>query len=590
MRELFYLNKYFFKYRWRLLFGIFFVVTSNIFALYPAQYVRKAFDTTKEIIEANKNNTQNINDLTEPLLIFGLLIIAFALLKGVFMFFMRQTIIVMSRLIEYDLKNEIYQQYQRLETAFYNRNNTGDLMARISEDVSRVRMFLGPATMYPINMISLFSLVVYTMFSINIKLTLFVLTPLPIMSISIFYISKVIHQKSEGVQKQLSKLSTLSQEAFSGIRVIKSFVNEKSNSKNFEKETNEYLNRNVSLAKTNALFFPFMLLLIGLSTTLTIYIGGKEAAAGNITTGNIAEFIIYVNMLTWPMASIGWVTSIIQRAAASQKRINEFLHIKPEIQNHHQKTSKIDGAVRFENVSFTYPDTGIKALNNVSFEISNGGSLAIVGKTGSGKSTIAKLVSRLYDTDNGTVLIDNKKITQINLFDLRNSIGYITQEALLFSDTISNNIAFGSRYKTNRNTIENAAKMAAIHDNIISFKHGYETQVGERGVSLSGGQKQRISIARAFIRNPQILIFDDCLSAVDTETEDHILKHLKEMTQSITSIIISHRISSIKHAEEIIVLEQGSIIEKGTHQELLQKQGVYFEMHEKQLAEDDSLA
>ena len=590
MRELFYLNKYFFKYRWRLLFGIFFVVTSNIFALYPAQYVRKAFDTTKEIIEANKNNTQNINDLTEPLLIFGLLIIAFALLKGVFMFFMRQTIIVMSRLIEYDLKNEIYQQYQRLETAFYNRNNTGDLMARISEDVSRVRMFLGPATMYPINMISLFSLVVYTMFSINIKLTLFVLTPLPIMSISIFYISKVIHQKSEGVQKQLSKLSTLSQEAFSGIRVIKSFVNEKSNSKNFEKETNEYLNRNVSLAKTNALFFPFMLLLIGLSTTLTIYIGGQEAAAGNITTGNIAEFIIYVNMLTWPMASIGWVTSIIQRAAASQKRINEFLRIKPEIQNHHQKTSKIDGAVRFENVSFTYPDTGIKALNNVSFEISNGGSLAIVGKTGSGKSTIAKLVSRLYDTDNGTVLIDNKKITQINLFDLRNSIGYITQEALLFSDTISNNIAFGSRYKTNRNTIENAAKMAAIHDNIISFKHGYETQVGERGVSLSGGQKQRISIARAFIRNPQILIFDDCLSAVDTETEDHILKHLKEMTQSITSIIISHRISSIKHAEEIIVLEQGSIIEKGTHQELLQKQGVYFEMYEKQLAEDDSLA
>ena len=590
MRELFYLNKYFFKYRWRLLFGIFFVVTSNIFALYPAQYVRKAFDTTKEIIEANKNNTQNINDLTEPLLIFGLLIIAFALLKGVFMFFMRQTIIVMSRLIEYDLKNEIYQQYQRLETAFYNRNNTGDLMARISEDVSRVRMFLGPATMYPINMISLFSLVVYTMFSINVKLTLFVLTPLPIMSISIFYISKVIHQKSEGVQKQLSKLSTLSQEAFSGIRVIKSFVNEKSNSKNFEKETNEYLNRNVSLAKTNALFFPFMLLLIGLSTTLTIYIGGQEAAAGNITTGNIAEFIIYVNMLTWPMASIGWVTSIIQRAAASQKRINEFLHIKPEIQNHHQKTSKIDGAVRFENVSFTYPDTGIKALNNVSFEISNGGSLAIVGKTGSGKSTIAKLVSRLYDTDNGTVLIDNKKITQINLFDLRNSIGYITQEALLFSDTISNNIAFGSRYKTNRNTIENAAKMAAIHDNIISFKHGYETQVGERGVSLSGGQKQRISIARAFIRNPQILIFDDCLSAVDTETEDHILKHLKEMTQSITSIIISHRISSIKHAEEIIVLEQGSIIEKGTHQELLQKQGVYFEMYEKQLAEDDSLA
>ena len=586
MWELLYLKKYFLKYRWRLLFGIFFVVTSNIFALYPAQYVRKAFDTTKEIIEANKNNAQNINDLTEPLLYFGLLIIAFALLKGVFMFLMRQTIIVMSRLIEYDLKNEIYQQYQRLDTAFYNRNNTGDLMARISEDVSRVRMFLGPATMYPINMISLFSLVVYTMFSINVKLTLFVLTPLPIMSISIFYISKVIHQKSEVVQKQLSKLSTLSQEAFSGIRVIKSFVNEKSNSKKFEKETNEYSILNVSLAKTNALFFPFMLLLIGLSTLLTIYIGGKEAAAGNITTGNIAEFIIYVNMLTWPMASIGWVTSIIQRAAASQKRINEFLQTKPEIQNHQQETSKIHGSIRFENVSFTYPDTGIKALNNVSFEISNGGSLAIVGKTGSGKSTVAQLISRLYDPDNGTVLIDNKNITKINLFDLRNSIGYVTQEALLFSDSITNNIAFGSLKKTNQKTIENAAKMAAIHNNIISFKNGYETQVGERGVSLSGGQKQRISIARAFIRNPQILIFDDCLSAVDTETEDHILKHLKKMMQSITSIIISHRISSIKHAEQIIVLEKGSIIERGTHDQLLQKQGVYFEMHEKQLTED----
>ncbi len=590
MRELSFLNKYFLKYRWRLLLGVFFVVASNIFALYPAQYVRKAFDTAKELIEANKNNVQNINELTEPLLYFGLLIVAFALLKGIFMFFMRQTIIVMSRLIEYDLKNEIYLQYQRLDTAFYKRNNTGDLMARISEDVSRVRMFLGPATMYPINMISLFSLVVYTMFSINIKLTLFVLIPLPIMSITIFYISKVIHQKSQGVQKQLSKLSTLSQEAFSGIRVIKSFVNEKSNSKRFEKETNEYLNRNVSLAKTNALFFPFMLLLIGLSTLLTIYFGGQEAAAGNITTGNIAEFIIYVNMLTWPMASIGWVTSIIQRAAASQKRINEFLNTKPEIQNHQHETSEIEGAIRFENISFTYADTGIKALNNVSFEIPKGDSFAIVGKTGSGKSTIAQLISRIYDADSGKVLIDDQNITQLNLFDLRNSMGYVPQEALLFSDSIANNIAFGSQQKPEQNKIENAARMAAIHENIISFKEDYETQVGERGVTLSGGQKQRISIARAFIRNPQILIFDDCLSAVDTETEDHILKHLKEMMQSCTKIIISHRISSIKHAEQIIVLDEGSIIEAGTHQQLLQKQGVYFEMYEQQLGAEDSLA
>jgi len=590
MRELSFLNKYFLKYSWRLLLGFFFVATSNIFALYPAQYVRKAFDTAKKFIEVNKNNSQNINELTETLLYFGLLIIAFALLKGIFMFFMRQTIIVMSRLIEFDLKNEIYLQYQRLDTSFYKRNSTGDLMARISEDVSRVRMYLGPATMYPINMICLFSLVVYTMFNINVKLTLFVLTPLPIMSITIFYISKVIHQKSQGVQKQLSKLSTLSQEAFSGIRVIKSFVNEKSNSARFEKETNEYLNRNISLAKTNALFFPFMLLLIGLSTLLTIYIGGQEAAAGNITTGNIAEFIIYVNMLTWPMASIGWVTSIIQRAAASQKRINEFLKTKPEIQNHQHETSEIEGAIRFENISFTYPDTGIKALNNVSFEIPKGGSLAIVGKTGSGKSTIAQLISRIYDTDSGKVLIDDKDITQLNLFDLRNSISYITQEALLFSDSIANNIAFGNQHKTNRNKIEKAAKMAAIHDNIISFKEGYDTQIGERGVTLSGGQKQRISIARAFIRNPQILIFDDCLSAVDTETEDYILKHLKGMMQSCTSIIISHRISSIKHAEQIIVLDEGSIIEAGTDQQLLQKQGVYFEMYKQQLAAEDSLA
>ena len=589
MRELSYLNKYFLKYRWRLLLGVFFVVTSNIFALYPAQYVRKAFDTTKDIIEANKNNAQNIDDLTETLLTFGLLIIAFALLKGVFMFFMRQTIIVMSRLIEFDLKNEIYQQYQRLDTAFYKRNNTGDLMARISEDVSRVRMFLGPATMYPINMITLFSLVVYTMFSINIKLTLFVLTPLPIMSITIYYISKVIHRKSEGVQKQLSKLSTLSQEAFSGISVIKSFVIEKTNSKRFGEATNEYLYRNVSLAKTNALFFPFMLLLIGLSTLLTIYIGGQEASAGNITTGNIAEFIIYVNMLTWPMASIGWVTSIIQRAAASQKRINEFLKTKPVIQNHQYKTNEIDGAICFENVSFTYPDTGIKAINNVSFEVPIGGSLAIVGKTGAGKSTIAQLISRLYDADSGTVIIDNKKIAEINLFDLRNSIGYVPQEALLFSDSITNNIAFGSQQKINQNKIENATKMAAIHDNIISFKDGYETKVGERGVTLSGGQKQRISIARALIKNPQILILDDCLSAVDTETEDHILKNLKKMAKSCTSIIISHRISSVKHAQQIIVLDEGSVIEVGTHKQLLQKQGVYFEMYEQQLAEEDSL-
>lgn len=588
MQELSYLFKYFKKYRGRLMVGVFFIVTSNIFALYPARFVRQAFDTVKAVIEQSATGNE-LSKLTEPLIHFGLLIIAFALLKGVFMFFMRQTVIVVSRLIEFDLKNEIYQQYQRLDTAFYKRNNTGDLMARISEDVSRVRMFLGPATMYPINMISLFSLVVYTMFSINVKLTLFVLAPLPIMSITIFYISKIIHQKSEGVQKQLARLSTLSQEAFSGIRVIKSFVNEKQNSTRFEKETDEYLKRNVSLAKTNALFFPFMLLLIGLSTLLTIYIGGKEAAAGNISSGNIAEFIIYVNMLTWPMASIGWVTSIIQRAAASQKRINEFLKQEPTIKNKSATTSDIQGDIVFQSVSFTYPDTGIEALKNVSFSIKAGETLAIVGRTGSGKSSIAQLLCRMYDATSGQILIDQKEISQIHLGSLRNSIGAVPQEALLFSDTIANNIAFGCLEKCSQEEIENAASMAAIHDNIQGFPERYNTKVGERGVTLSGGQKQRISIARALIRKPQILIFDDCLSAVDTATEDIILGHLEEAMKERSSIIISHRISSIKQADKIIVLENGSIIESGNHQQLLQQQGVYFEMHEKQLAEDPPL-
>lgn len=588
MKELSYLFKYFKKYRLRLLVGVFFIVTSNIFALYPARFVRKAFDTVKAAIEQSAQTESDLSALTEPLVHFGLLIIAFALLKGIFMFFMRQTIIVVSRLIEFDLKNEIFQQYQRLDTAFYKRNNTGDLMARISEDVSRVRMFLGPATMYPINMISLFSLVVYSMLSINVKLTLFVLAPLPIMSITIFYISKVIHQKSEGVQKQLARLSTLSQEAFSGIRVIKSFVNERQNSAQFERETNEYLHRNVSLAKTNALFFPFMLLLIGMSTLLTIYIGGQEATAGNISSGNIAEFIIYVNMLTWPMASIGWVTSIIQRAAASQKRINEFLKQEPEIQNTCASTSNIQGNIEFQSVSFTYPDTGIEALKNISFTIKQGETLAIVGRTGSGKSTIAQLLCRMYNTTSGQILIDQTEISELNLGSLRNSIGAVPQEALLFSDTIANNIAFGCLEDCTQEKIERAATMAAIHDNIQEFPEKYNTKVGERGVTLSGGQKQRVSIARALIRKPQILIFDDCLSAVDTETEDVILRHLQEAVKGRSSIIISHRISSIKQADKIIVLENGSLIESGNHQQLLQEQGVYFEMYEKQLAEDFS--
>ena len=584
MKELKYLFKFYKKYRWRFALGTFFVVTSNIFALYPAIYTRKAFDAAKEAIESSQTSNYDFSELTSTLLYFGMMLILFALLKGVFMFFMRQTIIVMSRLIEFDIRNEIFKHYQNLDRAFYKRNNTGDMMARISEDVTKVRMFLGPATMYPINMISLFLFVMYNMFSINVKLSLFVLAPLPLMSITIFFISKVIHAKSEKVQTQLSTLSTLTQESFSGIRILKSFVNEKTNFNIFKTETNEYLKRNVSLAKTNAAFFPFMLLLIGLSTLLTIYIGGKESIAGNISTGNIAEFIIYVNMLTWPMASIGWVTSIIQRAAASQKRINEFLNTKANINSTDGNTHEIQGRISFKNISFEYPDSEIKALNNISFDIDKGESIAIVGRTGSGKSTIINLISRMYKPTSGRIEIDGIPIEKINLKSLRSGISLVPQEALLFSDTISNNIAFGSKEELTQQTIEAVAEKAAIHDNIKGFPKGYQTIVGERGVTLSGGQKQRISIARALIRPSSILIFDDCLSAVDNETEEKILASIKKEGVKKTTITISHRISSIQHVDKIIVLNNGQIAEMGTHKKLFEKRGIYFEMYQQQLS------
>ena len=585
MKELRYLIKFYKKYRWRFALGIIFVVTSNIFALYPAIYTRKAFDTAKEAIEKSQNINFNYPELTSTLLYFGLMLILFALLKGIFMFFMRQTIIVMSRLIEFDIKNEIFNHYQNLDRKFYLKNKTGDMMSRISEDVTRVRMFLGPATMYPINMISLFTLVMYNMFSINIKLSLYVLAPLPIMSITIFFISKIIHSKSEKVQNQLSTISNVTQESFSGIRILKSFIIEKINFDNFKSETNEYLKRNVSLAKTNAAFFPFMLLLIGLSTLLTIYIGGKESIAGNITTGNIAEFIIYVNMLTWPMASIGWVTSIIQRAAASQKRINEFLNTKSELNTEGGITNKINGKINFNNVSFIYPESGVKALNNITFNIEIGQSVALVGRVGSGKSTIINLISRMHEPSEGSIKFDDIKINKLNLANIRSEISIVPQDSLLFSDTIFNNIAMGLKKEPSTNEVEIVAKKAAIHENILSFPKKYQTIVGERGVTLSGGQKQRISIARALIKPSAVLILDDCFSSLDNKTENKIINKILKSETKKTTIISSHRLSTIKHVDKIIVLDSGKIVETGTHSELLKKFGVYYEIYNQQISQ-----
>ena len=585
MKELRYLIKFYKKYRWRFALGIIFVVTSNIFALYPAIYTRKAFDTAKEAIEKSQNINFNYSELTSTLLYFGLMLILFALLKGIFMFFMRQTIIVMSRLIEFDIKNEIFNHYQNLDRKFYLKNKTGDMMSRISEDVTRVRMFLGPATMYPINMISLFTLVMYNMFSINVKLSLYVLAPLPIMSITIFFISKIIHSKSEKVQNQLSTISNVTQESFSGIRILKSFIIEKINFDNFKSETNEYLKRNVSLAKTNAAFFPFMLLLIGLSTLLTIYIGGKESIAGNITTGNIAEFIIYVNMLTWPMASIGWVTSIIQRAAASQKRINEFLNTKSELNTEGGITNKINGKINFNNVSFIYPESGVKALNNITFNIEIGQSVALVGRVGSGKSTIINLISRMLEPSEGSIKFDDITINKLNLANIRSDISIVPQDSLLFSDTIFNNIAMGLKKEPSTNEVEIVAKKAAIHENILSFPKKYQTIVGERGVTLSGGQKQRISIARALIKPSTVLILDDCFSSLDNKTENKIINKILKSETKKTTIISSHRLSTIKHVDKIIVLDSGKIVETGTHSELLKKFGVYYEIYNQQISQ-----
>lgn len=580
MSALKYLNKYLYKYRYRLIFGIFITIISRIFSLVTPRLVGDSLSVVENYI---KNKSGYLADVKQELLINILLIIGATLISGVFTFLMRQLIIVMSRYIEFDLKNEIFKQYERLTLNFYKKNRTGDLMNRISEDVGKVRMYFGPAIMYTINMITLFVVVIANMLRIDASLTLYTVLPLPILSIAIYILSRVINEKSTIVQQYLSKLTTFSQETFSGIGVIKSYGIEPQTFNEFKDLANESKQKNIDLYKVQALFFPMMILLIGISNLLVIYVGGMRYINGQIETiGVIAEFIIYINMLTWPVAIVGWVTSIVQEAEASQERINEFLKIEPEIVNTQNTKQQINGKIEFKNVSFTYDDTNINALRNVSFIVDDGKTLAILGKTGSGKSTIAQLIARLYDIKEGEIYIDDILIKNHHLNHLREEIGFVPQDSFLFSDTITNNIKFGVENAT-KDEIENAAKLANVHLNIIEFKNGYDTVLGERGVTLSGGQKQRVSMARALIKNPKILILDDCLSAVDTETEEQILQNLKTYSKGKTTIIISHRISSVKNADKIIVLDKGKIIQEGTHDELLTIHGFYKDLYDEQL-------
>ncbi len=595
MKDLAYLNKFFYKYRWRLIPGVLFVVISNIFGVLPAQVVRVAFDLVTENISTYQlftgfNRQGMIYDIFgSSLLLFGVLVLVLALIRGLFLFFMRQTIILMSRHIEYDLKNEIYHHYQELSLAFYRRHNTGDLMNRVTEDVSRVRMYLGPGIMYTINTVVLFIMVIYAMLTVNIRLAIFSVLPLPVLAIIIYYVNNIINFRSEKIQERLSILSSFVQENFSGIRVIKSYVREGFVRKSFAAESENYKVHSMALATVQAMFYPLMLLLVGLSNVITIYIGGIEVMKGNITPGNIAEFIVYLNMLTFPVIALGWVTSLVQRAAASQKRINEFLHQRPEIISPVVAKQLIEGQIAFDNVSFVYPDTGIQALKNVSFTVEPGEMVAIIGRTGSGKSTIANLIMRMYDCTGGDLLIDGQSVKSLNLEGYRSQIGFVPQEVFLFSDTIANNIAFSADI-LDMPKVEQAAKDAAVYTNIMELEKGFETLIGERGITLSGGQKQRVSIARAIVKQPQVLIFDDCLSAVDTKTEEEILNNLGRNMLGKTSILISHRISTIKNADKILVMDNGEIIEQGTHQYLMDKKGIYFELYEKQLLEEEENA
>ncbi|MEM9819516.1 MAG: ABC transporter ATP-binding protein [Bacteroidota bacterium] len=592
MKQLAFLNKYFYKYRWRFLLGFVFVSLSNYFRVLQPRIIRQALDLVVDNIglyqlnEGFASQAAFFSILGKTLLLFGGLVLLLALIMGIFMYFMRQTIIVMSRLIEYDLRKEVFQHYESLSLAFYKRNNTGDLMARITEDVNKVRMYLGPAVLYGINLLSLFVLVIYSMLSVSPQLTFYCLLPLPFLSISIYYVSSLINKKSERIQKQLATLNSTAQEVYSGIRVVKSYVQESAMGRFFGLQSDEYKDRAMELAKVNAFFFPLMLLLIGASTVLTVVIGGTQVVKGHITPGNIAEFVIYVNMLTWPVTATGWIASIIQQASASQKRINEFLETQPDIVNQQQQDEALKGHLVFDQVSFTYPDSGIQALKDVSFELKPGEKMAIVGKTGSGKTTIADLIVRMYDIDRGQISLDGKDVKTHDLSNLRQRIGYVPQDVFLFSDTIAGNVAFG-RPDASRSEVEAFTKHAAIYEDIIGLPEQFETMVGERGVTLSGGQKQRISIARALIKKPDLILLDDCLSAVDTNTEQQILGYLNGALKQKTCIIITHRIYSLLQFDQIIVLNDGKITEQGTHEQLLAQKGYYYDLFEKQQMEKE---
>ncbi len=582
-----YLNSYFVKYKWHLLLGIVFVALSNYFRVLQPQAIRQALDLVYENVRSYRlydgfeAQQALLSSIGSSLLSFGLLVMLLAVIMGIFMYYMRQTIIVMSRLIEYDLRKELYDHYQKMDLAFFKKTMTGDLMARISEDVSKVRMYLGPAVLYGINLSTLFVMVIYSMFSVSPELSWYCLLPLPILSLSIYFVSSIIHKKSEVIQRQLARLNSISQEVFSGIRVVKSYTHEPHMLQYFSAECDVYKDKSMNLATVNALFFPLMLLIIGASTILTIYFGGVQVYKGNITPGNIAEFVIYVNMLTWPVTAIGWIASIVQQAEASQGRINEFLSVSPVIVNTVEEESKLSGLIEFDQVTFNYPDTGIRALHEVSFTLRPGEKLAIVGRTGSGKTTIAELLVRMYDVQDGTIKLDGLDIRKHNLAALRRQVGYVPQDVFLFSTTIEKNIGFG-KDEMSDGEAAHYAERAAIKDDILALPEGFDTMVGERGVTLSGGQKQRISIARAFIKKPSIVVMDDCLSAVDTDTENKIVGFLEEDLGDTTTIIITHRIYGSLVFDKIIVLDEGKIIEEGNHEDLLQLGGYYAEMYERQ--------